>query len=260
MSKTAVITGATSGIGAAYAKRLAKDGYNLIITGRKQKIIEELTESLKKDHGVDINVIIAELSDDTEYQKLADVVRPRDDIEMLINNAGYSGYAEHFENVDISEHEKMIKVLQVVPMRLVSLVVPGMIERGKGDIINVSSMSAFMYYPTGSVYCGAKAFVKLFSQCLYLELRDKGIRVQVLCPGKTDTNFAKEYYPEELYNQLTKTGVMSPEQVVDYSLTCLKKNKLICIPGLSNRMVVKLFSSLPTNIYASGVARAMPWK
>ena len=260
MGKTAVITGATSGIGAAYAKRLAQDGYDLIITGRKKEIIQKLADDISKKHGVKVNVIIAELSNDIDFQKLADAVKASEDIEILINNAGYSGYAQHFDEVDIAEHEKMVKVHQVVPMRLVSLIVPGMIKRRKGAIINVSSTGAFLYIPSASVYCATKAFVKMYSQCLYLELKDKGIKVQALCPGFTDTNFAKEYYPKEMLEKFKSIKTMSPEKVVEYSLTCLKKNKSVCIPSLSNKMMANLFPSLPPSMYQSMQMRMTPWR
>ena len=259
MSKTAVITGATSGIGAAFARRLAQDGYNLIITGRKKEIIQKLADDISKQYNVKVNVIIAELSNDTDFQKLAEAVKARDDIEMLVNNAGYSGHPKHFEEVDIADHEKMVKVHQVVPMRLVSLIVPGMIKRGKGAIINLSSVAAFMHAPSCSVYCATKAFVKMYSQCLYLELKDKGVKVQALCPGYTDTNFAQEYYPKEMLRQFMKSA-MNPDKVVAYSLTSLDQNKLICIPGVSNRMMAKMIPPLPTGIYSSLQTRMTPWR
>ena len=113
MSKTALITGASSGIGAAYARRLAKDGYDLVITGRRIDAIRKLAEDISEQYGIKVDVIIAELSNDYDFQKLADSVKTKN-VEMLINNAGYSGYARHFEDVDISEHEKMIKVHQII--------------------------------------------------------------------------------------------------------------------------------------------------
>jgi uncharacterized protein len=260
MSKTAVITGATSGIGAAFARKLAQNGYDLIITGRKKDIIQKLADDLSQRYGIKVNVVIAELSNDSDFQKLSDAVKSKENIEILVNNAGYSGYARHFEEVDIAEHEKMVKVHQLVPMRLVSLIVPDMIKRRKGAIINVASVASFLYVPSCSVYCATKAFLKLFSQCLYLELKDKGIMVQALCPGFTESNFAKEYYSNEMLKQLTKSKAMSPEKVVDCSLNNLKKNKPICIPGLSNQMMARMFPPLPTGIYSSLQTRMSPWR
>jgi len=263
MSKTAVITGATTGIGAAYAKRLATEGFDLIVTGRRREIIQKLADDLIAQHGVKVNVIIAELSDDNDFKKVVDAIRATEDIEMLINNAGYSGYTQHFVETDMAEHEKMVKVHQIVPMRLISIVAPAMIKHGSGAIINVCSLIAFLPLPSWSVYAGTKAFLKCYSECIYQEFRDKGIRVQALCPGFTRTDFAKNYYSKERYEQTeskVKRMIMSPEKVVDYSLKSLKKDKFICIPGISNKAMCKLFLSLPMGIYCGLVKRMTPFK
>jgi short-subunit dehydrogenase len=260
MSKTAVITGATTGIGAAYARRLAKDGYNLVITGRRKEIIQKLTDDIVKQYGIKIDLVIAELSDDNDFQKLVDVIKTKEDIEFLINNAGYSGYDKYFDESDVADHEKMIKVHQIIPMRLISLVLPGMIKRHSGNIINVSSMAAFTPFSCCSVYCSTKAFLKTYTESLYFELKDKGIKVQALCPGWTQTDFGKSHYSKEIYAKMIKQAAMSPERVVDYSLNCLKKNKVVSIPGFTNKMVVKLFPSLPRGMYYWVGTRMTPYK
>jgi short-subunit dehydrogenase len=263
MSKTAVITGATSGIGAAYARRLAKDGYDLIITGRKKETIQKLADDISKQYKIKVDVIIAELSNDNDFQKLANTVKANNAIEILINNAGYSGYARHFEEVDITEHEKMVKVHQIVPLRLISFILPGMIKRGKGNIINVCSVAAILSTPSNTVYSGTKAFLKSYSQGLYQEVRDKGIRVQALCPGFTNTNFAKDYYAKELYDNVMKSTektIMAPEKVVDYSLKCLKKDQFVCIPGLRNRMMAMFLPPIPMGMYTNMAKKMTPFK
>jgi uncharacterized protein len=263
VSKTAVITGATQGIGAVFAKRLAAKGYDLIITGRKKEIIQKLADDLVKQYKVKVEVIIAELSNDADVKKLTDAVKAKDDIEMLINNAGYSGYFKHFEEVDIAEHEKMIKVHNVVPLRLVSLILPGMIKRGRGDIINVCSIAAFNPLPSWTVYNGTKAFLELYSQSLYYELKGKGIRVQALCPGFTATNWAKEYMSKEDYEQMLRKGrttIGTAEKVVDCSLKSLEKDTLVCIPGMMNRVMARIFSLFPKGIYYWGVTRMTGFK
>ena len=252
MNKTAVITGATSGIGAEYAKRLAADGYDLIITGRRQEIIEKLADEIRKKNAVNVNVVIAELSDDNDIQRVIDSVKATDNIEILINNAGHSGYFKDLVEVEPELYEKMIKVHQIVPIKLIKLVVPEMIKRRKGIIINVSSIGAFLSMPQGHVYGSTKAFLKHFSEGLYQELRDKGIKVQALCPGFTDTNFARDYMTEDEYKSLVesiKIAMSTPEKVVDYSLRQLKKNKVVCIPGVINKVMCFIFPKLPRRIY-----------
>ncbi len=252
MSKTAVITGATSGMGAAFAKRLAGDGYDLIITGRRKEIIDKVVEDIIKEYKVNVNVIIAELSNDADIQKVIDAIKAADNIEVLINNAGYSGYFKYFVDVEPEHYVNMIKVHQIVPIRLINILAPDMIKQGKGTIINVSSIGAFMSTPQGHVYQSTKAFVKHFSEGLYQELRDKGIKVQALCPGFTDTNFAKDYVSEKEYKSMVNSVKMimgTPEKVVDCSLKHLRKNKVVCIPGFVNKCMATIFPLLPRRIY-----------
>jgi len=252
MTRTAVITGATSGIGAAYAKRLAADGYNLILTGRREELIRKLAEELATQYAVKVDVIIAELSDDSDIRKVMDIVDEADDIEFLINNAGYSGYLRHFIDSDVAEHERMVKVHQIVPMRLISLVAPKMIARGRGNIINVSSSGAFTPLASVAVYAATKAFLKTYSEALHQELMNNGIVVQALCPGATDTNFMKDYLPEEGYEKMMQSFqsmAKQPEFVVDYSLKNLKKRKTVCIPGLLYKAMVVIFPRLPKRLY-----------
>jgi uncharacterized protein len=260
MGKTAVITGATSGFGAAFARRLAQDGYDLVITGRKKESIQKLADELFEKHKVKIDVVIAELSNDSDIQRVLDFVKKKVEVEILINNAGQSGFDQHFEDVDIIEHEKLIKVQTIVPMRLISLVLPGMIKRHRGSIINVASMASFLPMPGFSVYCGVKGFLRLYTESLHFELMDKGINVQALCPGYSDTNWGKEYFSKRLKNGLSTTKGVPPEKVVTASLKALKKNKWVCIPGMSNKMMTNMFTALPLSMYASLLHRMTPFR
>ena len=144
-------------------------------------------------------------------------------------------------------------------MRFISVILPGMIKRQKGAIINVASIAGFMPVPGLSVYCAVKRFLKRYTQSLHLELRDKGIKVQALCPPYMDTNWGKEYFSERLQDGLAKTKGMEPEKVVDCSLNALKKNKWVCVPRVSNRMMTRLFPSLPAGMYYSVGKRMTPF-
>jgi len=250
MTKTAVITGATSGIGAAYAKRLAAEGYDLIITGRRKEIIQRLADNLIDKNEIKVNVLIVELSDDSDIQKVIDAINSRDDVEVLINNAGFSPDEKHFMGMEFRDVERMIKVHQIVPVRLTYAVVPKMEKRGKGTIINVSSMAAFLPSPNIIIYGATKAFLKMFSESLYMDLRRKCIEVQVLCPGLTRTDFHREL-SEERYKMISSNyRWLTADEVVNYSLKCLKKNKgAICIPGIRHRLYSALALALPKCIY-----------
>jgi short-subunit dehydrogenase len=259
MSKTAVITGATSGIGAAYARRLAVDGYDLIITGRRQEIIQKLADDLTTKHNIKVKVIIAELSEEDDVRKIIEAVNNEANIEILVNNAGYGIKTKPVNNVTPVEYEKMIKVHQLVPLRLISAMVPGMIERKKGAIINLSSMGIFAPVPGEGLYQGTKSFLKSFSESLYMELKDKGIRVQALCPGYVDTDFFRDSKSEEektsILSGFRTRLTMSPDSVVDYSLKCLKKDRVICIPGAIYRLLWRLVSVIPGNLYYKWTSR-----
>ncbi|MFC1959051.1 SDR family NAD(P)-dependent oxidoreductase [Chloroflexota bacterium] len=250
MTKTAVITGASSGIGAAYAKRLAADGYDLILTGRRQEIIRKLADELTDKHKIKVTVLIVELSDDNDIQKVIDTITSTDDVEVLINNAGFSPDEKHFMGMEFRDVERMIKVHQIVPVRLAYSIVPKMEKRRKGTIINVSSGGAYLPSPNIIIYGATKAFIQMFSESLYMDLRRKGIKVQALCPGLTKTDFHREL-SEKRYKMISSNyRWMTADEVVDYSLKCLKKNnRAICIPGIRNRLISALIPALPKPIY-----------
>lgn len=249
MGNIAVITGATSGLGATFARKLASLGYDLILTGRRKEIIEKLAEELTGRYGVEIGIILAELADPQDLKAVVDTVTERDDVEFLINNAGF-GINSLFWESPIKSETDMVKVHVLAPLELIHAVVPGMIKRGRGNIINISSLAAFMPLLKNASYSGTKSFLNLFSESIHMELADKGIKVQSLCPGFTRTHFHErvEMEPGE-WERLQRFYWMEPEAVVEYSLRCLGKKQVICIPGFWNRVVVKLVSMISKSQY-----------
>ena len=249
MNRMAIITGATSGIGASFAKILASRGYHLIITGRRKEKIEKLANELSKEYNIKIEVIIAELSDEKEIKDLIDKISKIKNIDFLINNAGYSIY-KNYNDTSIAEIEKIVSVHLLTTLKTISAVLPKMIEQGYGNIINVSSLGAILPIKKDAVYCGTKSFLNTYSESLYMEVRDKGIKVQALCPGLTRTDFhGKLNMNASEKNNLEKFKLMPPDVVADYSLKCLAKNKVICIPGSRKRILAKLVSVLPKSLY-----------
>ena len=204
-----------------------------------------MADDPSKQYGIKVDVIIAELSNDSDFQKLVDAVKTKDDIEMLINNAGYSGYARHFEEIDVAEHEKMVKIHQIIPMRLVSLILPGMIKRGKGNIINVSSVAGFLQSPFSVSYNATKAWLNSFTTGLYVELKSirSPVRVQALCPGFTCTEFQETAGVDR--GKIPKSLWMSAEEVVHISLRGLERDKLIVVPGWRYRLFLAAMRILP---------------
>lgn len=135
-------------------------------------------------------------------------------------------------------------------IKTISAVLPKMIQQGHGNIINVSSMGAILPIKKDAVYCGTKSFLNTFSESLYMEVRDKGIKVQALCPGFTKTDFhSKLKMNTSERENMEKFKLMSPDEVAEYSLESLKNNKVICIPGYGKRLIAKLVSILPRPIY-----------
>ena len=244
VSKTALITGATSGIGAAYAKRLASQGYDLILTGRRQEIIQKLADDLIKQFNIKVKVIIAELSEDSDIQKVVDVIKTTEHLEILINNAGYAGPFILFARQHPLEIERMTKVIVNVPMRLTYAALPEMTKNGHGTIINVASGAAFLPNKKWAVYGAGKAFLKSFSESLYLEVKNDGIKVQVVCPGPVDTDLWKNM-PVDKAIMSKRFKFISPESVVDSSLRDLKKNRIVCVPGTTTKFLMALVSFLP---------------
>ena len=256
--KTACITGATSGIGAAFAKRFAEQGYDLIITGRRKEKIESLSNTLSKENKISVEVIIAELSDDKELELLAEKIKEIKNLEILVNNAGFAKQ-NLFHEEDFSTHEVMLKVHNLALIKLCHAVLPHMVSKGKGIIINVSSLSAFTPFPTNAIYSASKSFVKLFSESIYLELKGTGVKVQALCPGMTRTDFHEKmgFDKNTFYKDKGMMKAMTPEEVIDISLQYLEKDKVLCVPGGNNKFSSFLLKVLPQAVIYKVVSSMM---
>ena len=253
--KTALITGATSGIGAAFAKRLAQDGFNLIVTGRRKEKINALAYELSETYHINVEVIIVELSDNVELEALVERISNLH-IDILINNAGF-GINRYFCEEDPRIQEEMVQVHVICPMKLIHAVLPNMISRDNGVIINVSSVGAFLSIPKNTIYSGTKAFLRAFTESLHLELMGTGVKVQVLCPGLVRTDFHEKIGMAKVEQEIS--GLVrwrSPEEIVDISIKGLEKNEVVCIPGWSTRIRTFLLSILPRRIYY-GLTRSL---
>lgn len=247
--KTACITGATSGIGAAFAQKLAGLGFDLILTGRREDKIRRLARKIISETGVKVEVVIADLSREEIVDELAAKISKADNLEILVNNAGFAvRNFFHYEN--FSTHRDMLVVHVMAPLRLTHAALPGMVKRGKGAVINVSSTSSFTPFPKNAMYAATKCFLNLFSESLYLELKSTGVKVQVLCPGMTRTDFHERmgFKREDIYKDRGLLKAMEPEEVVEISLKCLKKDKPVCIPGFHNKLTAVLVGWLPRSI------------
>jgi uncharacterized protein len=247
-NKTALITGATSGIGAEYAKRFAQMGYNLLITGRREEKINALAQEIRQAHHVEVEVVLAELSEKEGVQKVLNCM-PGKQIEVLINNAGF-GVNSLYQNANLAELEQLAKVNVLAPMEFIHAVLPGMLERHKGTIINVSSAGVYMIIPGNSVYTGAKAFLKYFTEALHLDLMNTGIQVMAVCPGLTHSDiFDRMGMDKSRQVDYGHIKWMSAQDVVDLSLKDLAKNKVISIPGFHTKFISRLMNMLPRKTF-----------
>jgi len=241
MSSTAVITGASSGIGAAFAKAFASLGHSLLLQGRREPELASLCASLARDHGVRAEYVLAELSHADELAALERRLQDLPDLEVLVNNAGF-GSQSRFQSEDIGVTEQMIRVHILASVRLAHAAIPAMKRRNHGTIINVSSVAAFMVAPRNNTYCATKLYLNSFSESLALELRNDGIKVQALCPGFTKTDFHRR-----LGVQPKGYGMkfMTPEEVVQASLSALRTGQVVCIPKLKYKFAVLAARLLP---------------
>ncbi len=241
-SQTALITGASSGIGAAFARELAARGYNLVLTARREAQLVDLATELQQQYAIKAEVLVADLTKVADVERVEQYIRDHKSLTLLINNAGF-GTNTKFSEADINVQLNMIEVHIIATVRFSRAVLPQMIARKQGGIINVSSLSAFN--PFGHVsYCATKAYLVTFSEVLQTELRGTGVQVQALCPGFTTTQF----HDTPAYKTFSRGQVPGPfwmtaERVVTISLDSLSRWGVICVPGYLNRIVVALARS-----------------
>ena len=197
MKNVALITGASGGIGRDLARIHAAQGGDLVIVARRREALEEVKQELESKHGVSVMCIAADLTEQHAPQQVFDEVQSAGvEIEMLINNAGFGGHGKFHER-PWEQDEAMIQLNVTALCELTRLVLPGMVERNRGKILNVASMAAFLPGPLQAVYYATKAFVVSFSQAIAEELSDTNITVTALCPGAVDTGFASTANVEE---------------------------------------------------------------
>jgi short-subunit dehydrogenase len=231
-----LITGASSGIGAAFARALVARQKNLTLVARRKERLESLASELKKNHHIDVEILVADLSDVSDIERVEKYIADNQPLDMLINNAGFVT-SRRFSRTNLEEQVAMVRLHVITPVRLTHAALPKMVERGHGTIINVSSNAAFIPLRGAVTYSGTKAFLVAFSEALQSELEGTGVHVQALCPGFTHTEF-HERLPGFKSSSIPSLFWTYPEEVVAASLEAVEKNKVICIPGLMNRLLV----------------------
>src|SRR6266853_4799035 len=229
---TALITGASSGIGAIYADRLAKRGYDLILIARNRSRLAALARRLENETSRSVETITADLNDKADLARIETTLRNNAGITLLVNNAGV-GAAGPLLNSDVEKMDEMIRLNVGALTRLTYAAVPGFVARGGGTIINIASMVAISPETLNGVYGGSKAFVLALSQSLQHELAQKGVRIQAVLPGATATEFWD--IAGLPVSNLPAAIVMSAEDMVDAALAGLDQGELVTIPALPDK-------------------------
>ena len=254
--KTAIITGASSGIGAEFAHQLARDGYELVLVARREDRLAALRSELEKAYGKKYVILPADLSQDAGVSIVEEYIERLESIEMLVNSAGF-GMSGRFVNIEIERHLEMINVHVIASVRLVRAALPGMIARHKGSIVNVSSLAAVVPL-TNVTYSSTKGYIQNFSRTLHSELAGTGVRIQVLLPGFVVTGFHETAeFSRFRRSMIPKFMWLSPQTVVRESLDGLERGNAICIPGRFYRIVNRLASNSITRPVIEAGARRM---
>jgi short-subunit dehydrogenase len=235
----AVVTGASSGIGAAFAKRLAKEGYSLLLVARRRDRLDELARTLG-----DASILTADLTEANDLRAVADQIAAAPNLELLVNNAGFGTKGRFFEAAvdgQLAMHELHV----IATMRLTHAALGGMVARNRGAVINVSSIAGFAQSPGNASYCATKAWMNSFTEGVNLDLRSAAtsVQVQALCPGYTLSEFHDVMGADR--GKIPARMWLTADSVVDESLRGLKQRKLYVIPGRLYRVLVPIWKLIP---------------
>lgn len=238
--KRALVTGASSGIGEAFARRLARDGYDLALVARRGEVLEQLAKQLAEEHDASTRVVVADLAVAGDLARVEDLVRGGA-FGLVVNNAGF-GTQGRFHELDLETETRMLRLNVEALVRLTHAALGTMVPRNAGAIINVSSGAAFVPAATYATYAATKAFVSHFTEAIAEEQRGSRVKLQALCPGFTRTEFQDRAGVDA--SQIPDFLWMEADAVVAASLDGLARGTLVCVPGVANRALPLLTGSL----------------
>jgi len=255
----AVITGASTGLGRSYAQQLAAQGHDLLIVARRGELLDALKAEIEATHQVQVEVFIADLTDETQVLRLVERIGQLPRIDYLVNNAGF-GLTKHFPDVAIEDEITMIRVHCEANVRLCHAALVSMCKRKSGNIINVASLASFLSGPGAAEYCGTKAFLRYFSLCLQYDVRQFGVKVQALCPGFVHTNFhAAETMKGNEMDKLPEFLWLKCDRVVRDSLRAIqkKRHRVVVIPSLRYKLIYAFYHTPIISQIASAIIVAL---
>jgi short-subunit dehydrogenase len=246
---TSLVTGASSGIGEAFARALAARGSNLVLVARSAARLEALGAELSATHGVRAEVVVADLADPGTPDSVVAELRARSiEIDTLINNAGFGTHGE-FAALDVQRERDEVIVNVYAPVALTRALLPTMVARKRGAVVFVASTAAFQPVPYMATYGATKAFLLSFGEALAEEVRAHGVRVVVLCPGQTDTAFFTGI------DEARVGRARTPEQVVATALRALERGQVVAIDGIANYALANSTRFAPRRLVARVAAR-----
>jgi short-subunit dehydrogenase len=253
--RLALITGASAGLGEAFARAYAARGLDVALVARRAERLQALASDLRHRHGIEALVIPADLSGWEAHIPVIDAVKAQGrHVDVLVNNAGF-GIPQSFVAVPWERQRDFLMTMAVNACGLAYDVIPGMVERGSGAIINISSMAAFSPGVAGnSLYPGVKGLMLRFSQSLDAEYRAAGLKVTAVCPGFTKTEFAKQAGVHEIMERENRMLWQTPEAVVQATIRGNERGKVVVVPGWHNQLAALLMRSLPEPVVRSIIA------
>jgi short-subunit dehydrogenase len=252
--ETALVTGATSGIGKELSRLFAQNGFDLVMIARDRPRLEHIAMQLRDDFGISADTIPKDLSHPAAPEEILSELRSKSiHIDVLVNNAGFNEYGP-FNETDMQRELQMIQVNMVSLTCLTKLLLPGMLRQNHGRVLNVGSTGSFAPGPLNAVYCATKAYVLSFSDALSEELRDTGVTVTTLCPGPTKTNFARRAEMEDA--KIFQGSLMDARRVSEIGYQALMDGKTSVIAGTANKLLVFSLRFMPRNMVAR-ISRGM---
>ena len=234
----AAITGATGGLGTQFCWQLAEQGYQLLLVDREQQALDKLAAEITSNHDVAVDVRCVNLVDEAAVKTLAQYLQSLPELSLLVNNAGF-GQSKYFVDIDVENHVDMVNLHVHTPVRLCHAVLPGMIQRDRGAIINVASLSAWTPCAGIVQYAATKQYLVTFSEAVKEELKGTQVTIQALCPGFVKTGFFDTQIMETFDAKHVPSWLWTtPVEVVRYSLK--RRHQVIVIPGLACRILGRL--------------------
>lgn len=253
--KTALITGASSGIGHALAEVFARHQYRLILVARSQEKLVAIGQRLEQRYGIEAIVLSHDLTVPEAPQKLFDQLQERGlSVEVLVNNAGYGDYGE-FASSDWDKLQGMILLNVLALTHLSRLFLPDMMARGQGQILNVASTAAFQPGPMMAVYFATKAYVLSFSEAIAAETAAAGIQVTVLCPGPTQSNFMETANMDQmaLADAVSEQAIPTAAEVAEFGYQALQQGQVVAVHGIANKILTFSSRLLPRKLMRQGM-------